>query len=397
MDRAKFQHTQRTLQPTSLSSISSGWRNCSGLHSWFERVSAPHFRKFPNLVENVAEDHANLRSNQESAESRARRLEGVLFLSREPISSRKLSQLADLEDGTEARALIRRLNQNYLRTGRAFKIEAVAGGFLMLTRPQFAGWLRRLEDRPSELKLTAPALETLAVIAYRQPLLRAEVEAIRGVACGELLRQLMDRNLVKIAGRSQDLGRPFLYATTRLFLTIFGLNSLEDLPRAKLLRRKTKNNDNMAEEDSADSVPSTQEDADVSVTTFSSIPNELEEARKLKVGFQSGQTAINGDDDDYEEEEYEDEEEDDFEDEDEEEDLEEEDLEEEEWEEVDADEELDEEDLEDEEWDDEDEEEDEEWDEEEDEDLEEEEEEEFDDEDDDDDADEEEEEEDEDW
>jgi segregation and condensation protein B len=93
-----------------------------------------------------------------------------------------------------------------------------------------------MQSQPSDLRLSAPALETLAVVAYRQPILRAEVESVRGVSSGELLRQLMERDLVRIAGRSDELGRPFLYGTTRRFLELFGLRSLDELPRAAALR-----------------------------------------------------------------------------------------------------------------------------------------------------------------
>lgn len=160
------------------------------------------------------------------------RLEAVLFLSRTPLSSRKLSQLAGLEDGTRARVLLKQLNQHYDRVGRAFHIKQVAGGYQLRTRPQFAQWIRRQEHIPRPFRLTGPALETLTVVAYRQPIIKAEIEAIRGVGCGEMLRQLLEKGLIKIAGRSVELGRPFLYATTREFLTQFGLNSLAALPRA---------------------------------------------------------------------------------------------------------------------------------------------------------------------
>ena len=160
------------------------------------------------------------------------RLEAVLFLSRSPLSSRKLSQLAGLEDGTRARVLLKQLNQHYDRIGRAFHIKQVAGGYQLRTRPQFAPWIRRQEHISRPFRLTAPALETLTVIAYRQPIIKAEIEAIRGVGCGEMLRQLLEKGLIKIAGRSAELGRPFLYATSREFLTQFGLNSLSALPRA---------------------------------------------------------------------------------------------------------------------------------------------------------------------
>ncbi len=113
----------------------------------------------------------------------------------------------------------------------------VAGGFQLLSRPKFAPWLRRIHGQ-AEVRLSAPAIETLAVVAYRQPILRADIEAIRGVQCGEILRQLMERDLVRIVGRSEDLGRPFLYGTTRQFLQVFGLRHLDELPRPELIRRE---------------------------------------------------------------------------------------------------------------------------------------------------------------
>lgn len=170
---------------------------------------------------------------------RLRRLEAVLFLSREPLTSRKLSQFANLADATEARTLIRRLNELYDAGGRAFRVEKIAGGYQLFSRPQFANWVRRLEHVPSETRLSAPALETLAVIAYRQPVLRADIEAIRGVSCGEILRQLMERDLVRIGGRSEELGRPYLYATTKHFLRTFGVQTLDQLPRVETMRSES--------------------------------------------------------------------------------------------------------------------------------------------------------------
>ena len=164
------------------------------------------------------------------------RLEAVLFLAREPLNSRKLAQCANLADGTQARTLVRRLNEQYDAAGRAFRVEPVAGGYQLLTRRGLAPWLRRLAHVPTETRLSAPALETLAVIAYRQPVPRADIEAIRGVNCGEILRQLLERDLVKIGGRSPELGRPYLYATTKRFLELFGLNQIDELPHADQLR-----------------------------------------------------------------------------------------------------------------------------------------------------------------
>ncbi len=175
-------------------------------------------------------------SPQSGLDDALRRLEAVLLLAREPLNSRKLSQYAGLADGTQARTLLRQLNAWYDEVGRAFRVEEVAGGYQLLSRRKFGKWLRRLSHVPGESRLSAPALETLAVIAYRQPVPRADIEAIRGVNCGEILRQLMERDLVRIGGRSEELGRPYLYATTRRFLNLFGLVSLEELPRAAELR-----------------------------------------------------------------------------------------------------------------------------------------------------------------
>ena len=175
-------------------------------------------------------------ANLEDPVARRQRVEAILLVTREPLNSRKLAQHARLADGTEARTVVRQLNRLYDRAGRAFRIEEVAGGFRLLTRRQFAPWLRRLEHVPPEVRLSAPAMETLAVVAYRQPVLRAEIEAIRGVNCGEILRQLMERDLVRIGGRSDELGRPYLYTTTKRFLQLFGLQNLDELPRATALR-----------------------------------------------------------------------------------------------------------------------------------------------------------------
>jgi len=164
------------------------------------------------------------------------RLEAILFVAREPLNTRKLSRYANLADGTRARTLIRQLNEQYDAAGRAMRVAQVAGGYQLLTRAKLAPWLRRLAHVPGETRLSAPALETLAVIAYRQPVPRADIEAIRGVNCGEILRQLMERDLVRIASRSEELGRPFLYATTRRFLELFGLNDIDELPRADQLK-----------------------------------------------------------------------------------------------------------------------------------------------------------------
>lgn len=164
-----------------------------------------------------------------------KRVEAILFLVRQPLNSRRLAQLADLEDATQARTFVAELNRRWDRFGRSFHVKQVAGGFQLRTRPQFARWIRQLDYVPVPTRLTGPALETLTVIAYRQPIIKADIEAIRGVNCGEMIRQLLERGLIRIAGRSEQLGYPFLYGTTKQFLTTFGLKNLAGLPRSKKL------------------------------------------------------------------------------------------------------------------------------------------------------------------
>jgi segregation and condensation protein B len=318
----------------------------------------------------------------------------VLFLSREPLSSRKAAHLADLADGTEARTLIRRLNGYYAAEGRAFSVEEVAGGYQLLTRPQFGPWLRRIGQATIEGRISPLALETLAVVAYRQPVPRAEVEAIRGVQCGEVLRQLMDRDLIRIAGRSEELGRPFLYATTRRFLQVFGLRSVADLPRADRLRAgagpvakpdDSHHNSPLApgtrdaapsppndveEESEVTKVPRTELDprdlidpssatvaleerpGEIRSARFGAEPSALDPRAPRVLPWQDEITA-DDEDDDFEDEDEEDDDEEDEEDDDEDWDEDEDDLEDDEWEEVDDDDELDED--EDDDWDEEDE------------------------------------------
>ncbi len=165
------------------------------------------------------------------------RMEATLLVSNGPQSARRLMKLATLADVSEARRLIDRLNLSYDRDGSAFRIERVASGYRLLTQPLFAFWLGKIHHRQAELKLSPPALETLAIVAYRQPLTRSEIESVRRVQCSDMLKHLMDRNLIRIAGEDDSLGRPFLYETTRQFLELFGLMDLDRLPHADVLRK----------------------------------------------------------------------------------------------------------------------------------------------------------------
>jgi len=162
-----------------------------------------------------------------------RTLEALLFSTHHPLTAGRLAELLDLESTKPIRRAIKELNEQYIAGDRSFRVEQVAGGYQMLTLPEFGDVLKTLHQREVDAKLTKAALETLAIIAYKQPILRADIEAIRGVACGETIRSLMEKHLVKIAGRAEIPGRPILYGTTKRFLELFGLNSLKDLPQGE--------------------------------------------------------------------------------------------------------------------------------------------------------------------
>ncbi len=158
-------------------------------------------------------------------------IEAALVAADEPLTARRLAAVAALDDTTEARRLVRKLQALYEQEGSAFQVEELAGGFQLLTRPQYHPWLTRLRRSGFDLRLSSAARETLAIVAYRQPIMRADIEAVRGVQCGDVLRMLMEKGLLRIAGRHDSLGRPVLYGTTKKFLRLFGLMSLKDLPR----------------------------------------------------------------------------------------------------------------------------------------------------------------------
>lgn len=170
--------------------------------------------------------------------TRIARLEAALLIADGAVPARKLAQVARLIDVKEVQQLVQVLNDSYDRTRSSFRIEQTAAGYILMTRAALSPWLDRLHNRQAELKLSSPMMETLTIIAYQQPVTRADVEAIRGVQAAEMIRQLMDRSLVRIGGEDDSLGRPFLYVTTRQFLTLFGLHRLEDLPNYATLRRQ---------------------------------------------------------------------------------------------------------------------------------------------------------------
>lgn len=172
----------------------------------------------------------------------AAQIEALLLSCDRPLTDARLAELLDQGEAGTATTIheaVEHLNDEYERTGRSFRAERVAGGWQLLTLPAFGELLAKLHRDRTQTRLSPAGLETLAIIAYRQPILRAAIEAIRGVGCGEVLRGLLDRRLVKIVGRAEELGRPMLYGTTTHFLKIFGIANLDDLPPVQGLNEQT--------------------------------------------------------------------------------------------------------------------------------------------------------------
>lgn len=158
-------------------------------------------------------------------------IEAILFVHHEPLLIDRLREILEEVDSRFIRELIYELKSEYEAGNRGFLIREVAGGFQMVSEPRYATWIKRLYKTGQNERLTLPTLETLAIVAYKQPLTRLEIEEIRGVNVENILRNLLDSNLLRIVGRKETVGRPILYGTTKKFLDYFGLNSLEELPK----------------------------------------------------------------------------------------------------------------------------------------------------------------------
>src|ERR1700756_3949051 len=185
--------------------------------------------------------------------SLTRVIEALLFSAQKPLSIHEITAVikaaeSDLTGETpnefarvknaEVAAALEQLKVEYVQQSRAFQLVEKAEGWQLATDPSFANWVRQLFPVPKPARLSAPALETLAIIAYRQPITRADVEGVRGVNIDGVLQTLMERSLVKIAGRSEIPGRPLLYETTQFFLDHFGLRNLDELPNVEELRKR---------------------------------------------------------------------------------------------------------------------------------------------------------------
>src|SRR3989454_6466169 len=160
-------------------------------------------------------------------------LEALLFASDAPIEAERIQEVLELDSPAAARELVDALGRRLDGEGRALQVLEVGGGFRLVTRPEVAPWLVKLQRSKTKSRLSRPALETLAIIAYRQPVSRPDVDAIRGVNSEGVLDNLMEKRMVRIAGRKEAPGRPFLYETTREFLVAFGLRDLGDLPQVE--------------------------------------------------------------------------------------------------------------------------------------------------------------------
>ena len=159
-------------------------------------------------------------------------IESLLFASPDPLSQSLLNQVFDKPIPFLNEA-VKRLNEFYLKNKKPYFIDNIAGGYQLVTKPEFDIWIRRLLGKSNKLILSAAALDTLAIIAYKQPIGRYDIEAIRGVDSSGVIKTLLSRNLIMIKGRGDGPGRPLLYSTTKLFLEKFGLNRLSDMPKLK--------------------------------------------------------------------------------------------------------------------------------------------------------------------
>jgi segregation and condensation protein B len=189
----------------------------------------------------VCENQTHTAETPEVAQRIRASVEAVLLSVDRPVNAQRiceaLSGVGFEVDEVGIADAVTALNHEYDETGRSFRIEPVAAGYRFMTRPEHAPAIAAFQKARSTGRLSRAGLESLAIVAYEQPITRAKLEAIRGVACGEVLRTLIDRKLITIKGRAEELGRPMLYGTTRQFLDAFGLSSIKDLPSVEELRK----------------------------------------------------------------------------------------------------------------------------------------------------------------
>lgn len=159
-------------------------------------------------------------------------IESLLFVAEEPLTIDRLKRILAQADTKEIRTALEQIAAEYEQRNGGFYLHQVAGGYQVRTRPEYTPWIKRL-IQPKPLRLSKAALETLAIVAYKQPVIRSDIEHIRGVDCGGVLRVLLERGFLRVLGRKEIPGRPLIYATTKRFLEVFDLKTLKDLPTPK--------------------------------------------------------------------------------------------------------------------------------------------------------------------
>ena len=162
-------------------------------------------------------------------------VEVLLFASPEPLTQTRFSYILQDNDSVELPLIIDELNTEYENSGKGLTIQKIGSGYQILSSPEYHVFIERLFKKTRKLQLSRPSLEALAIIAYRQPVSKAEVESIRGVECGSVISTLMERELITVKGRGKTAGRPLLFGTTLIFLESFGLEKTSDLPKLKEL------------------------------------------------------------------------------------------------------------------------------------------------------------------
>ena len=171
-------------------------------------------------------------------------VEVLLFASPDPLNQKKLNQILENKEMIDLKSVIIQLNEQYEKEKKGIYIEKIAGGYQILSHPEYHVYIQRLFNKSRKIQLSRPALEALSIIAYRQPVSKAEIESIRGVECGSVISTLMERELITVKGRGNTAGRPLLFGTTRLFLENFGLENHNDLPKLKELTELLGNQSN---------------------------------------------------------------------------------------------------------------------------------------------------------
>jgi len=213
-------------------------------------------------------------------------VEALIFASDRPLNVAEIKEVLTESDEESIRQFIKELNQEYNDTKRSFSIQEVASSFRMVTKPEYSRWLKEFYKSRMKERLSRPSLETLAIIAYKQPVIKPEIEALRGVNVDGVIVTLLEKNLIKIAGRKDTIGRPLLYATTDEFLHHFGLSSLSEMPGLPEVKQLT---DVATEVDAMEKIEAVREEERVKSDSADDSKNNAlpEAAKEQKNDFQN--------------------------------------------------------------------------------------------------------------